>query len=78
MSITKNELDKVKSSLQNGDYTRIAKSLNTSQPWISKVFADLVLANRNPHVIWVALDIIAERKANEKALINRIDNVIND
>jgi hypothetical protein len=77
MSITKEELDKVKSSLQNGDYTRIAKNINTSQPWISKVFADLLLANRNPHVISAALDIIEERKASEKALINRIEDVIN-
>ena len=75
MSITQQDLDKVKRSLRKGDFTRVAKTIKTSQPWVSKVLADLNLAQQNPNVISAALDVIEERNDSNNALRQRIEEL---
>lgn len=75
MSISIKELNKIKSLLKSGDFRRIAKELNVSQPWVSRVLADEDLANIHCSIISVALDIIEEDKKNTLALKNRIGEV---
>lgn len=75
MSINQKDLDKVVKALKKGDYTKVAKKINKSQPWVSKVLGDLDLTNQNLTVLGAALDVIEEKNSENQKIKQRIQEV---